>query len=258
MDLSWFITIPGMLITGGVLLLIIALIIFILTSGKKNKKEKTPKAQEGDLSNLELPQIPNQAVDGGVTPDMVAPSPEQPSIPVTSDSNMTIPTTVNPSSMNQAVEAAPTMTDTTNLTQEPQMPASAAQPGMAPVMDTPIAQPEMAPVMDTPATQPAVAPVADIPVAQPEVSIYGGANPAVNVNVNNESHQIYGGADPLENTQMISTNDIQTAATQPEVAPVVDATAVQPAVAPVVDTPVAQPEVVMPQVTPVVDNQQNI
>ena len=38
MDLSWFITIPGMLITGGVLLLIIALIIFILTSGKKNKK----------------------------------------------------------------------------------------------------------------------------------------------------------------------------------------------------------------------------
>ena len=39
---------------------------------------------------------------------------------------------------------------------------------------------------------------------------------------------------------MISTNDIQTAAAQPEAAPV------------------AQPEVVMPQVTPIVDNQQDI
>ena len=40
MDFSWFLTVPGMLITGGVLLLIIALIIFITTSGKKQKKEK--------------------------------------------------------------------------------------------------------------------------------------------------------------------------------------------------------------------------
>ena len=54
MDLSWFITIPGMLITGGVLLLIIALIIFILTSGKKNKKEETPKPQESNLNNMEI------------------------------------------------------------------------------------------------------------------------------------------------------------------------------------------------------------
>ena len=38
MDLSWFLTIPGILITGGVLLLIIALIIFISTIGKKGKK----------------------------------------------------------------------------------------------------------------------------------------------------------------------------------------------------------------------------
>ena len=38
MDFGWFTTIPGMLITGGVLLLIIALIIFISTSSKKGKK----------------------------------------------------------------------------------------------------------------------------------------------------------------------------------------------------------------------------
>ena len=122
----------------------------------------------------------------------------------------------------------------------PVMDTPAAQPEVAPVMDTPTVQPEVAPVMDTSTVQPEVTPVMDTPTVQPEVSIYGGANPAVNVNVNNESHQIYGGADPLENTQMISTNDIQTAAAQPEAAPV------------------AQPEVVMPQVTPIVDNQQNI
>ena len=37
-DLSWFKTIPGLLITFGVVLLIVALIIFIVTSSK-NKKE---------------------------------------------------------------------------------------------------------------------------------------------------------------------------------------------------------------------------
>ena len=36
-DLSWFTTIPGMFITGGVVLLIIALVILLIT-GKKTKK----------------------------------------------------------------------------------------------------------------------------------------------------------------------------------------------------------------------------
>ena len=41
MDFQWFLTIPGLLISGGVLLLIIALIIFISTSSKKvNKADK--------------------------------------------------------------------------------------------------------------------------------------------------------------------------------------------------------------------------
>ena len=34
-SLDWFMTIPGMLITGGVVFLIIALIIFIVTDNKK-------------------------------------------------------------------------------------------------------------------------------------------------------------------------------------------------------------------------------
>ncbi len=38
-SLDWFMTIPGMLITGGVVFLIIALIIFIATGNKKAKKQ---------------------------------------------------------------------------------------------------------------------------------------------------------------------------------------------------------------------------
>lgn len=48
MDFGWFLTIPGMLITGGVLLLIIALIIFITTSSKKTK-EKNPNPNQASM-----------------------------------------------------------------------------------------------------------------------------------------------------------------------------------------------------------------
>ena len=43
-DLSWFTTLPGLLITGGVALLIIALIVLVIT-GKKSKKEKKAKEE---------------------------------------------------------------------------------------------------------------------------------------------------------------------------------------------------------------------
>ena len=41
-DISWFGTLPGLFITGGVILLIVALVILIIT-GKKSKKEKAAK-----------------------------------------------------------------------------------------------------------------------------------------------------------------------------------------------------------------------
>ena len=44
-DLSFFTSIPGMLITGGVLLLLIALIIFIAKESKKDKKNKKGEEQ---------------------------------------------------------------------------------------------------------------------------------------------------------------------------------------------------------------------
>lgn len=45
-DLSWFKTVPGLLITCGVVLLIIALIIFIVTS--KNNKNAKKEAQDNN------------------------------------------------------------------------------------------------------------------------------------------------------------------------------------------------------------------
>ena len=49
-DLSWFTTISGMFITGGVILLIIALVILLIT-GRNSKKEK--KKKEMELANVE-------------------------------------------------------------------------------------------------------------------------------------------------------------------------------------------------------------
>ncbi len=47
-SLDWFMTIPGMLITGGVLFLIIALVIFIVTGNKKTKPKKEVVAAQSE------------------------------------------------------------------------------------------------------------------------------------------------------------------------------------------------------------------
>ena len=107
---------------------------------------------------------------------------------------------------------------------------------------------------------PEMAPVA-APAAQEAPVIYGGANPATDINLNTETnHQIYGGADPLQNTQTIPTvapvaaevpvveAPVMTA--MPEVAPV--APAVPEMVAPA--APVMQaPEMVAPVAAPVME-----
>ena len=64
-DLSWFATVPGMFITGGVLLLIIALIILLIT-GKNSKKEKMAKATVSENANVPTQQNQN-VVDHAIT-----------------------------------------------------------------------------------------------------------------------------------------------------------------------------------------------
>ncbi len=65
MDFSWFLTIPGMLITGGVLLLIIALVIFIATSSKKGQKKEKDASKNSVAGANEML--------GGTTPPPVQP-----------------------------------------------------------------------------------------------------------------------------------------------------------------------------------------
>lgn len=68
MDFSWFATIPGMLITGGVLLLIISLVMFIAMSNKKGKKSDASKKSEEGAKNMvnEMQQSSVVATDNTV------------------------------------------------------------------------------------------------------------------------------------------------------------------------------------------------
>lgn len=56
-DLSFFTSIPGMLITGGVLLLLIALIIFIATGNKKGKKDKKENNDNTNTTVVSTPTV---------------------------------------------------------------------------------------------------------------------------------------------------------------------------------------------------------
>ncbi|MEG1900261.1 MAG: hypothetical protein RR161_01765 [Bacilli bacterium] len=65
--LKWFTTIPGLLISAGVLLLLVALILFIASSGKKNKKVKS----EDELEKMTT--IPEVTPTEVVTNEIVMP-----------------------------------------------------------------------------------------------------------------------------------------------------------------------------------------
>ena len=190
LDFSWFTTMPGLLITGGVLLLTIALIMFIV-SGKKSKKEKAAKEaeQSGTQDVIATPattQVP--VVDPNA---MTVPVGNIPMAPVdaqngnTSDSNVGGPVPVDPMVVNSTVQNSAMPEVAT-----PAMPEVLAAPAMPEVP----AAPAMPEVSAAPTIQSTHGPV-----------IYGGASPVVgNVTIDNgQSHQIYGGADPLENTQPI-------------------------------------------------------
>ena len=123
-DLSFFTSIPGMLITGGVLLLLIALIIFIATGSKKDKKDKKAEAESIGNTNNTVAETPtvNASVEtepvAPVTtppldtttvadaPQIVVTTPEVPSEPVNVVEN-NAPTVNEPNSqnLNQTVEA---------------------------------------------------------------------------------------------------------------------------------------------------------
>ena len=100
-DLSFFTSIPGMLITGGVLLLLIALIIFVATGSKKGKKDKK-EAESTDNTNTTVATTPTvdmnvatEPVASAVTPTNEAPTVENaPQIVVTTPEVQSEPVSV--------------------------------------------------------------------------------------------------------------------------------------------------------------------
>lgn len=99
-DLGWFTTVPGMFITGGVVLLIIALIILIVT-GKKSKKEK--KEKEAADANVSM--------NANTAPDMnngpVDVNPQQPMVDTLNTQPMGVDSMAQPVNMNGATPISP-------------------------------------------------------------------------------------------------------------------------------------------------------
>jgi hypothetical protein len=280
-DLEWFTTVPGILITGGVVVLLIALILFI-TSNKKDKNKNQEVASEEIAVSTESQTPLDMAIDNNATVEandvmsnQVAPVNNNEA--VNNDINVNGTFGMNPSQpVANEIPTIPTAT-------------SGVQPGVnnvvdfsSPVMDTPVVSPTevVIPVANnnvleaTPYVAPTIANVTEptanpvvqnVPVVNNPVSIqeqpviYGGANPAnVNSSPVQERPVIYGGANPLENTTTLPRM------TNHEAYGVSGSNVVQPAVEtqpPVIETPVVESVVVpvepispvmeMPSVPPV-------
>ncbi|MEG2283449.1 MAG: hypothetical protein RSB99_02345 [Bacilli bacterium] len=225
-SLDWFLTIPGMFISGGVLLLIIALVIFIVTSAKSKKE----KINEEDMETPVISEKP-------ITPEMEAVSPV-----VTESINLDSiqPVASEPISFNPVME--PTELDTV---EEPTVLGT-------PVNDFPVADiiPETLVPIEIPEEEPVVAKIDNPVVEEPAVSIYGGVNPFIGEVTEPTHRQIYGGADPLEATQKMAP--IVESWAMPEISPIVpEATITEPVSEPT--TPVVMEE----PTTYVVDNNFN-
>lgn len=232
-SLSFFTSIPGMLITGGVLLLIIALIIFIATGSRKEKKKEVKSSIDGKEEPI-VASTP--AVDVAVTPAeavaqisevnkdaVVVPQGEvKVDTPLVVNQPVIEPTVssgpnedaVNVQPINSLGEVEPVIVnnvepvknetisdnsvsavDTSNSTkQEVPLDSTASVVNQAPVVT----------IVDEDATNVAM------PSVEPVKPIYGGTSPVIpNIEVDSNSHRpIYGGANPLENTQSIPISKV--------------------------------------------------
>ena len=220
-SLDWFMTIPGMLITGGVLFLIIALIIFIVTGNKKTKTNKevvvaqdTSKQEAAAAATAVVGQSTVNTSTPTATPQPVVTSePVVPTVPVSSMAEKVVP-----QESESAVFTTPIPQDVAPTTTQPvfnkQVSNIAEQNTMVVNSTTVPTQSEVTPVVPTIEQTPIVNQpvVPEIPVKEviqtPTVDmprpIYGGVSPIVpNVPHEEEHRPIYGGANPLENTQSV-------------------------------------------------------
>lgn len=231
-DLEWFKTLPGILITGGVIVLLIALIIFIISNKKTEKIDATevetntvPQEVPIANTNSEMP-INEQAtaetnfMDNSMPVNNVATKSTNDT--VVDNTNVTVP-----------VNNAQTITSNINTVQSPVIteptvvePINSAEPTVAnnvidfnvPVANVPTVEPVQNTVVETSVEQPTIPVMEDNympnetkiesvtqPLKEEKPMIYGGVNPVNTIanNTENVKPVIYGGADPLENTTTI-------------------------------------------------------
>ena len=234
MDFSWFGTIPGMLITGGVLLLIISLIIFISTMGKKGKKDKNSveeKSLEGakemvsesSLSNsVSAPVIDaiptgTDSITGMPNVAFATPTPVQPevvspmsgTVPVQPEVAQPMPgaVPVQPEVAQPMPEAAPVQPEVV----QPMPEAAPVQPEVVqPMPEVAPVQPEVVPPMPevAPVQPEVVQPMPEASPVQPEVAPQMSEVVSVSTEPTNQTVSIYGGASPS-----VSKSDIETTET---------------------------------------------
>ena len=201
-SLDWFMTIPGMLITGGVVFLIIALIIFIVTGNKKPKTNKEVQAVQ-EASKQEAVATANQTVtqtpvvptnNQVVTPQpVVTPEPVVPATPVNSMAEKSVKEEVEP--------AVFTATIPEDIAPQPvvQQSVPVVNSTVSPIVNNTT----VSPTMPTPAV-PTIeqTPVVNQPVV-PSIPVNEEKKETIQTPSFDMPRQIYGGANPLENTQSV-------------------------------------------------------
>ena len=265
---SWFLTLPGILITSGVVLLLIALILLI-TSGNK-ETENTEKTQQ--------PQVASEnAVDAFAQVAV-------PEVPLQTQVNDIPVTSVQPEQVNTISNVANNV-DTLDIPQATPVTSNVETQNIAEVDSVPVSkvpeieifEPEKSvateptiPLMQEVASDVNATPIINsipnvtesisniniepqkVSEAKPTVSIYGGVSPTVDLYKAEQSTPtkpvIYGGADPLENTAPIPKVESRI-----EPSPMPAPASINSEVK-LVD-PVATPEVIAP--TAIVDNSVN-
>jgi len=292
-DLEWFTTLPGILITGGVVVLLIALILFIASNKKdKNKNQDVATVENTVPAEVQTPMdtnIDNNMMMGTAVGMMNLTSPAVDNTMINNDIQSNGTVSVN------SIEPVANDIPTIPAIETPTAVTYSAQPAVTNVVDfsapavevpmqnaeTPIVNnndiiPEVTPYvapnstnnvepsMDVTPTysEPVVAPVEEsVPVVETTVQeqpvIYGGANPAsVNPTPVTQKPVIYGGANPLENTTTLprmTNHDAYSASSSNIIQPAVET---QPIV---IETPVVEPVIApVEQVTPVVSEPNEI
>ena len=199
--LDWIMTIPGLLITSGVVLLILAIILFIIG----NKKGKAAKVVE-TTNDAPAPEAISTDTISTVSEPVVEATPVEETAPVVENNEVTPANGV------------------INFTPEVETPVEETAPVVeeAPVVDTTPVE-ESAPAVEMPVVE-ETAPVSEPVAEEPAVTIYGGNDPL-------ENTQPIPAVPSLSTTQEvvpIVTEPVMTAAPAEPVAPVAPVQPVTP------------------------------